>query len=214
MNSVAMNSVATTSDNISIALVGVGGQGTILASDILAELGLKLGYDVKKAEVHGMSQRGGSVVSHVRWGSSVFSSIIPKGGADLLVAFEKMEAVRYAELLGPEGVVIINDHAIEPLTVITGGGHYPQDDEIAQLFAGAAQRAYWIDGVGIATGLGNKNAANVVLLGALSDLVGLPEQEWDSVLAARVPPKHLDLNRLAFQAGRRALAPALAAQPL
>lgn len=212
MNSVGRYAVAI--DELSIALVGVGGQGTILASDILAELGLKLGHDVKKAEVHGMSQRGGSVVSHVRWGPSVFSSIIPKGGADLLVAFEKMEAVRYAELLGPQGVVIINDHAIEPLTVITGGGHYPTDDEIAQLFAGAGQRAYWIDGVGIATRLGNKNAANVVLLGALSDLVGLPEQEWDSVLAARVPPKHLDLNRQAFPAGRRSLAPGLAAQPI
>ena len=196
--------------DISIALVGVGGQGTILASDILAQLGLKLGYDVKKAEVHGMSQRGGSVVSHVRWGRSVYSSIIPKGGADILVAFEKMEAVRYADLLRPEGMVIINDTAIEPLTVITGGGHYPEDSLIAQCFAAAGQRSYWIDGVGIATGLGNKNVANVVLLGALSDLVGLPEQQWDSVLAARVPPKHLDLNRQAFQAGRRALEPALA----
>lgn len=199
------------SDEISIALVGVGGQGTILASDILAELGLKLGYDVKKAEVHGMSQRGGSVVSHVRWGRQVFSSIIPKGGADILVAFEKMEAVRYADLLGPEGIVVINDHAIEPLTVITGGGHYPQDSLIAGCFAAAGQRSYWIDGVGIAAGLGNKNAANVVLLGALSDLVGLPEQQWDSVLAARVPRQHLDLNRKAFEAGRQALAPALTA---
>ncbi len=198
--------------DISIALVGVGGQGTILASDILAELGLKLGYDVKKAEVHGMSQRGGSVVSHLRWGRQVFSSIIPKGGADILVAFEKMEAVRYADLLAPEGVVIINDHAIEPLTVITGGGTYPLDEQIGRLFAAAGQRAYWINGVGIATELGNKNVANVVLLGALSDLVGLPEQEWDSVLSARVPPTHLDLNRQAFQAGRRALDPALAAQ--
>ena len=173
--------------DISIALVGVGGQGTILASDILAQLGLKLGYDVKKAEVHGMSQRGGSVVSHVRWGTSVYSSIIPKGGADILVAFEKMEALRYADLLGSEGVVIINDHAIEPLTVITGGGAYPPDEQIGQLFDSGGQRAYWINGVGIATELGNKNAANVVLLGALSDLVGLPEHEWDTVLAARVP---------------------------
>ncbi|MGV1009872.1 MAG: indolepyruvate oxidoreductase subunit beta [Dermatophilaceae bacterium] len=199
----------TAVDSVSIALVGVGGQGTILASDILAELGLKLGYDVKKAEVHGMSQRGGSVVSHVRWGPRVFSSIIAKGAADILVAFEKMEAMRYADLLAPRGIVVINDHAIEPLTVITGGGHYPGDDETARLFADAGQRAYWIDGVGIARELGNKNAANVVLLGALSDLLGLPEQEWDSVLAGRVPPAHLDLNRRAFQAGRVALAPVL-----
>lgn len=196
-------------NDISIVLVGVGGQGTILASDILAELGMKLGYDVKKAEVHGMSQRGGSVISHLRWGPAVYSSIIPKGGADILVAFEKMEAVRYADLLKPNGMAIINNHAIEPLTVITGGGTYPADEAIASRFDGQ-HRTFWIDGVKIATELGNKNVANVVLLGALSDLLELPEEEWDSILEMRVPPKHLELNRRAFKAGQDALAPALA----
>ncbi|MEI2730563.1 MAG: indolepyruvate oxidoreductase subunit beta [Dermatophilaceae bacterium] len=197
---------------ISIVLVGVGGQGTILASDILAELGLRLGHDVKKAEVHGMSQRGGSVISHVRWGPTVHSSIIPKGGADVLVAFEKMEAARYADLLKPEGMVIINDYAIEPLTVITGGKTYPGDEDIAHRFELDGHRALWIDGVGIAKGLGNKNVANVVLLGALSDLLGLPEDEWEAVLTMRVPTKHRKLNLDAFKAGQEALLPVLEAE--
>ena len=198
-------------DEFSIVLVGVGGQGTILASDILAELGMRLGYDVKKAEVHGMSQRGGSVISHLRWAEKVYSSIIPKGGADILVAFEKMEAARYADILKPEGMVIINNHAIEPLTVITGGGIYPEDEAIANRFGGQ-HKTYWIDGVKIAMDLGNKNVANVVLLGALSDLLGLPEDEWDAVLEKWVPAKHLELNRKAFKAGQDALKPAIAAE--
>lgn len=197
--------------DISIVLAGVGGQGTILASDILAELGLRLGYDVKKAEVHGMSQRGGSVISHLRWGPTVHSAIIPKGGADILVAFEKMEAVRYADVLKPGGLAIINNHAIEPLTVITGGKEYPADDAIAQRFE-TDLRSFWIDGVKIARELGNKNVANVVLLGALSDLLELPESEWDAILEMRVPPKHLELNKKAFKAGQEALKPLLMGQ--
>ncbi|HYO85720.1 MAG TPA: indolepyruvate oxidoreductase subunit beta [Dermatophilaceae bacterium] len=198
--------------DISIVLVGVGGQGTILASDILAELGMRLGYDVKKAEVHGMSQRGGSVISHLRWAPQVFSAIIPKGGADILVAFEKMEAVRYADLLKPDGMVIINNHAIEPLTVITGGGTYPADEAISHHFEDGIHKIYWIEGVRIATELGNKNVANVVLLGALSSLLELPDDEWDAVLEKWVPPKFIDLNKRAFKAGQDALGPAIAAQ--
>ena len=127
-------------DTLDIALVGVGGQGTILASNVLAELGMAAGYDVKKAEVHGMSQRGGSVVSHVRWGPEVFSPIIPAGGADILVAFEKMEAARYAALLAPGGTAIVNDFAIEPITVITGGAHYPDDAAIEAAWAAVLDR--------------------------------------------------------------------------
>ena len=189
---------------INLALVGVGGQGTILASNVLAELGMRAGYDVKKAEVHGMSQRGGSVVSHVRWAPLVHSPIIPAGGADVLVAFEKMEAARYAALLRPGGTVLVNDYAIEPITVITGGAHYPDDAEIESLFAGAG--LVCIHGARMADELGNKHVANVVLLGALSTLLGLPETEWAAVLDRRVKAAHVEINHRAFAAGRDELA--------
>jgi indolepyruvate ferredoxin oxidoreductase beta subunit len=193
------------SNDIKIVLVGVGGQGTILASDILTELGLRMGHDVKKAEVHGMSQRGGSVISHLRWAPEVFSPIIPVGEADVLVSMEKMEALRYVEMLKPGGVVLVNDHAIEPLTVITGGGHYPTDDEIAERLGRVAKAVYWIDGVRIAQDLGNIRIANVVMLGVLSALLDdIPKERWLEVLDVRVPPKHRALNHQAFEAGRNA----------
>ncbi len=189
-------------ERIDLVLVGVGGQGTILASNVLAELGLRAGYDVKKAEVHGMSQRGGSVVSHVRWAPVVHSPIIPVGGADVLVAFEKMEAARYAALLRPGGTVIVNEHAIEPITVITGGAHYPATEEIEAAYAGSGQHLVWVHGARVAAELGNKNVANVVLLGALSTLLGLLEADWAAVLDRRVKAAHLEINHRAFAAGR------------
>ncbi len=197
-----MSELPALPETLNIALVGVGGQGTILASNVLAELGMAAGYDVKKAEVHGMSQRGGSVVSHVRWGRQVFSPIIPSGGADILVAFEKMEAARYAALLAPSGTAIINDFAIEPITVITGGAHYPGDPSIEEAFASSGAAVVWIHGARVAEELGNKFVANVVLLGALSRILGLPETEWAAVLDRRVKAAHLDINHRAFAAGR------------
>ncbi len=193
-------------EHLDIALVGVGGQGTILASNVLAELGMAAGYDVRKAEVHGMSQRGGSVVSHVRWGREVFSPIIPAGAADILVAFEKMEAARYVALLAPGGTVIINDFAIEPITVITGGAHYPGDAAIEAAFTDAGHRLVWIHGARVAEDLGNKFVANVVLLGALSTMLGLPEADWAAVLDRRVKAAHLEINHRAFAAGRAEMA--------
>ena len=192
--------------SMNFVLVGVGGQGTILASDLLAELGLKLGYDVKKAEVHGMSQRGGSVISHLRWGQQVFSPIIPRGEADVLVAFEKMEAVRFLDLVKPDGLVLVNDYAIEPVTVNTAGIPYPQDDYLHQQLAQVTNRVHWVKGMEIAETLGNTRAANVVVLGALSGLLDLDAQCWDDALQIRIPPKYLELNRQAFQAGRAAVA--------
>jgi len=191
--------------SINFVLVGVGGQGTILASDILAELGLKLGYDVKKAEVHGMSQRGGSVISHLRWGEQVFSPIIPKGEADVLVAFEKLESVRFRDLLRPGGLALINDYAIEPITVNTAGIPYPEDSCLIEQLSQVTGRMHWVRGVEIAEELGNTRAANVVMLGALSALLDLDPQLWDEVLQMRLPPKYLELNRKAFEAGRRAV---------
>ena len=193
------------SEGINFALVGVGGQGTILASDVLAELGLTMGFDVKKAEVHGMSQRGGSVTSHLRWGTRVYSPIIPRGEADVLVAFEKLEAARFIDILKPGGLVLVNDHAIEPLSVQTTGVPYPGDEELRARLALVTPHAYWIKGIEIAESLGNTRAANVVLLGALSALLDLEESHWETVLEMRVPAKHLELNLKAFRAGREAV---------
>jgi indolepyruvate ferredoxin oxidoreductase beta subunit len=190
---------------LNFVLVGVGGQGTILASDVLAELGLKLGYDVKKAEVHGMSQRGGSVVSHLRWGPQVFAPVIARGEADFLVAFEKLEAVRFIDMLRPGGTVLVNDYSIMPATVNAGSAVYPQDDALQAALDAAGVKAVWIKGMQIAEALGNSKTANVVLLGALSKLLDLTPEAWDEVLAGRVPAKYLELNRKAFSAGREAV---------
>ena len=196
-------------ETLNILLVGVGGQGTILASNILAELGLKLGYDVKKAEVHGMSQRGGSVISHVRWGLKVFSPIIAKGEADVMVAFEKMEVVRYIDILEPEGMVLANNHAILPITVSAGAGSYPEDELIRASISNVTKNVHWIDGMGIAEELGNSRIANVVLLGALSCLLEMQSEPWLEVMESHVPPKFIDINREAFAAGRMATTLAL-----
>lgn len=193
-------------EGINFVLVGVGGQGTLLASDILAELGLRLGFDVKKAEVHGMSQRGGSVTSHLRWAPHVYSPIIPQGEADILLAFEKLEAVRFISQLKPNGMALVNDYAIEPLSVQTSGVPYPEDEEIRSRLAQVTANVYWVKGMDIAEALGNTRTANVVLLGALSTLLDVNPGVWEAVLESRVPAKHLELNRKAFQAGREAVA--------
>lgn len=153
-----------------------------------------------------MSQRGGSVISHLRWGEQVFSPIISKGEADVLVAFEKIEAVRFLDLLKPGGLVLVNDYAIEPLTVNTGSIPYPEDAYLHDQLAQATEKVHWIRGIEIAGELGNTRAANVVMLGALSGMLDLEPQCWDEVLQNRIPPKYLELNRKAFQAGRAALA--------
>ena len=185
-------------------LVGVGGQGTILASDILAEVGLKLGYDVKKAEIHGMSQRGGSVVSNLVWGPQVFSPIIPRGEADILMAFEKLEAARFGDYLRPGGLALVNDYAILPVTVTSGPSIYPDNEKIRASLARMDAEQYWVDGVGIAEGLGNARTANVVLIGALTAVLGIPVERMLEAVEARVPAKYLELNRKAIDAGIRA----------
>ena len=193
-----------TSKNINFLLVGVGGQGTLLASDILAELGARMGYDVKKAEAHGMSQRGGSVTSHVRWGEQVFSPIIGKGEVDILVAFEKLEALRYLDQLRPGGIVLVNDQAIEPITVKAGDVEYPDDALVRSTLTGAAGAVHWVDGQEIAESLSNPKTANVAILGALSALLDTPLDEWLEVVSAHVPPKAVEVNRQAFILGREA----------
>jgi len=190
---------------LSFLLVGVGGQGTILASDILAEAGLKLGYDVKKAEIHGMSQRGGSVVSNLRWGEKVFSPIVPLGSADILVAFEKLEAARFVDYLRPGGLALVNDYAIPPITVSAGASLYPSDEQIWANLDRCSAQSVWLNGMRIAEDLGNIKTANVVIVGALCALLDLPEDAFLAAVESRVPTKYLEVNKKAFAAGREAV---------
>jgi indolepyruvate ferredoxin oxidoreductase, beta subunit len=188
---------------VNFFLVGVGGQGTILASDVLAEIGIKLGYDVKKAEIHGMSQRGGSVVSNLRWGRQVFSPIITFGTADILIAFEKMEAVRFLPYLKADGLILVNDTAIEPITVSSGKAIYPTDEQIRENLSRVSKHIYWVDGGKIAEKAGNIKAANTAMLGALTALLGLSDAVAIEAISSRVPGKYIDVNKTAFEAGKK-----------
>ncbi len=200
-------------DSINFLLVGVGGQGTILASDVLVNVGLAVGYQAKQAEVHGMSQRGGSVTSFVRWGRSVYSPLVGAGEVDVFLAFEKAEALRNLNQLRMYALALVNMTAIEPVTVTSGGQPYPDDATLHQKISEVTKDVIYVDGEATAFALGNVKAANVVLLGALSALMerdGLTGAElsadtWLKVIISRVPPKYADLNRQAFQAGREAV---------
>ena len=188
-------------------LAGVGGQGTILASNVLAEVGLAAGFDVKKSEVHGMAQRGGSVNTHIRWDAEkVHSPLIGLAEADILLAFEWAEALRYAGYLKPGGAAVVNQCTIKPITVTSGGAHYPTEQELIQALGGITSRLHIVPGTAIAQDLGNARVANVVLLGALSTLLDVPQAVWLQVIESRVPPRFLELNFRAFEAGRQSVA--------
>lgn len=200
-------------DTINFLLAGVGGQGTILASDVLVNVGLAAGYQAKQAEVHGMAQRGGSVVSHVRWGQMIRSPLVGAGEVDVYLAFEKAEALRHLDQLRPGALAIINLHAIKPVTVTSGGQPYPDDARVKATVAQVTDRAIYVDGAAIAAAIGNVRTENVVLLGALSalmereGLIGselLPD-EWVVQITARVPGRYAAVNRKAFEAGRAAV---------
>jgi indolepyruvate ferredoxin oxidoreductase beta subunit len=192
----------TTSYNFLLA--GVGGQGTILASNVLADVALRVGLDVKKSEVHGMAQRGGSVNTHVRWDSErVYSPLIGLGEADFLLVFERAEALRYADYLKPGGTAVVNRHTIKPIAVTSSGAHYPAEEELLALYAQITDRLHLVPGTYVAQELGNVRVANVVLLGALSAFLEVPEDTWLQVIEERVPPKYIDLNREAFLRGRK-----------
>lgn len=186
-------------DTKSILLVGVGGQGTILASKILSEGLVRKGYDVKMSEIHGMSQRGGSVTTHVRFGTKVASPVVPEGEADVLVAFEKVEAVRWLKYLKKGGRLVVNNFEIYSLPVLTGAAKYP--DEVVEKLGKEVPGLKIFNAGKIAEALGNIKAQNVVLLGALVKAMELEDIDWDSVLKELVPPKLLDLNLKAFKAG-------------
>ncbi len=182
-----------------ILIVGVGGQGTLLTSRILAQVAVDLGYDVKVSEIHGMAQRGGSVVSQVRFGEKVYSPIISKGDADIILAFEKLEAARWLDYLKPDGMIIINDDRVDPLPVMSGKLKYP--DDIDQRIAQMVEKTMVVDASSMAIECGNVKAANVVLVGILAAAMGLPEAEVEKAIEAMVPPKALEINLKAFKQG-------------
>ena len=188
-----------TNDTKSILLVGVGGQGTILASKILSEGLVRKGYDVKMSEIHGMSQRGGSVTTHVRFGSKVSSPIVPAGEADVLVAFEKVEAVRWLNYLKKDGTLVVNDFEIYSLPVLTGAAVYP--DGIIEKLMAEVPKLKVLNAGAMAEEIGNIKAQNVVLLGALVKAMGLESLDWESVIEELVPARLLELNIAAFKAG-------------
>lgn len=193
---------------VDILVAGVGGQGTILASDILAEVGLRCGYDVKKAEVHGMSQRGGAVESHIRWGGKVYSPKVEAGKTDYLLGFEMLEAARWPHFLAPGSTVLINRHRIPPPSVNLGAAAYPTEEEIEGILSSMAARVHWIEGTATAGKLGNPTVAGVVMLGAFSMLLGQPEEIWTGAITGLVPEKFVDLNLRAFAEGRKLSLPA------
>ncbi len=183
-----------------IMIVGVGGQGTLLASKLLGKLLLGKGYDVKVSEVHGMSQRGGSVVTYVRYGDKVYSPVIDKGEADVIVSFEMLEAARWAEYLKPDGVIITNTQQVNPMPVITGVQSYPENlaDKIKAL--GVKLDAF--DALSLAEQAGSSKAVNIVLMGRLSKFFDFTGEEWLTAIEQSVPAKFLELNKKAFDLGR------------
>lgn len=190
------------SKTMNVSLVGVGGQGILLTSDILAKTATLAGMDVKKSEIHGMAQRGGSVISQVRFGEKVYSPIIPDGASDLLVSFERLEALRWRHLLAPEGKVLINDMNMTPVTVSSGQQQAiaDLDDRLATEYPGAI----FIDAMTLAKDLGNTRTMNMVVAGALSTLTPFSPEQWEQAMRERIPAKLLDLNIKAFEAGRKA----------
>lgn len=183
----------------SILFIGVGGQGTILASKILSEGLLRYGYDVKMSEVHGMAQRGGSVTTQVRFGETVHSPLVEIGKADAIVAFEKSEALRALNYLKKDGYLIVNDYEIHPVPVLIGAEKYPEGVEEA--LKAQVENTVMVKAAEIAQNIGNIKAQNVVLLGALIKALNIEDVEWNEVMKTLVPPKAIELNEKALEAG-------------
>ena len=177
-----------------ILIVGVGGQGTLLASRVLGKYALDAGFDVKLSEVHGMAQRGGSVMTYVRIGKDIASPVIDEGGADFILAFEKLEALRYLHYLSPEGQILYSTQEIMPMPVVTGAAEYPRDIEARLPGTG-------IDALGLALEAGNGRAANSVMLGALCKKLGFDREKFEAALLACIPQKTAEINKKAFALG-------------
>ncbi|SFB68110.1 indolepyruvate oxidoreductase subunit beta [Butyrivibrio sp. YAB3001] len=184
-----------------IMIVGVGGQGSLLASKTLGHLLLSQGYDVKVSEVHGMSQRGGSVVTYVRFGDKVYSPVIDKGEADFIVSFELLEAARWLPYLKKDGQIVTNTQQIDPMPVIIGASEYPKDLVSKMKETGAKVDA--LDCLSLAEEAGSSKAVNIVLLGRLSHYFDLPKEAWLESIEANVPSKFLEMNKKAFELGEK-----------
>jgi indolepyruvate ferredoxin oxidoreductase beta subunit len=187
---------------VNFIVAGVGGQGTLLASDILAEIGMHLGYDAKKSEVHGMAQRGGAVVSHVRWGERVASPLCEKGTVDYFIAQEMLEALRWLDYLRPGGTLILSKQTLPPTGTIFGKDVYPDHEQVLSEVDKLAGKVLLLEADRIAEELGNRRVANSVLLGALSAEMEIDPIDWLTVIERKVPERHKEVNREAFTKGR------------
>lgn len=188
---------------MNVSLVGVGGQGILLTSDILAKTATLAGCDVKKSEIHGMAQRGGSVISQVRFGDKVYSPIIPDGTSDLLVSFDRLETLRWRHLLATNGKVLMNDTYITPITV--SSGQQPEVEDLSGKLAAEYPDLLKIDAMQLAESLGNTRTMNMVIAGALSTLTPFGAELWQEAMRQRIPAKLIDLNLKAFDLGRQAV---------
>lgn len=182
-----------------VLIAGVGGQGAILASELLALAAIRAGHDVKQGEFHGVAQRGGAVFTHVRFGDRVYSPVARRGDVDYLLALEKLEALRYAHFVKPGGTVIVNDHEIEPIRV---GDGRPYPDDAIDFLKSKGFNVVAVEATHTAVELGNHRAANVILLGVLAESLDIPEGVWEATLQERIPARLLTLNRAAWERGR------------
>ncbi len=189
-------------DIINFLFVGVGGQGILTASDIAASVGLEAGYEAKKSEVHGFSQRGGVVESHVRWGEDVGAPIAEKGTVDFLIALELLESARWIDWVSPAGTVFINRQWIVPMTATVGDAAYPAEQKILEAVRARTADVTLVEGLGIAETLGDARMTNTVLLGALSTRLAVKPETWLTVIERRVPPRYVEMNGRAFRQGR------------
>ncbi len=190
-------------ETTNILLAGVGGQGVLLASQIFTSVAIEADLDVKQSEVHGMSQRGGSVTSHVRFGEKVYSPTIDPGEADFLIGFERLETLRNVHCLKAGGTIIYNSMRINPSTVAAGVAEYPGD--VPEQILAFGEKTFLVDGLGLAEQAGNSRSSNVVMVGAVSCFLSLPESLWESKIKEILPPKLVDLNLKAFHLGREAV---------
>ena len=188
---------------LDILITGVGGQGVVLAGDILGDVAIAAGYDVKKSDALGMAQRGGGVVAHIRMGEEVASPLIPQGEVDFLLAFEKMEAARWAHYLRPEAIVVYNDHAVPPLSVSREETIYPSDEQINLTLTERTPDVFALKGTRVTEEMGNPKALNIFMLGALSMFTPFSPEPWKKAIGEHVPAETLESNLKAFTAGRK-----------
>jgi len=190
-------------NKLDLLITGVGGQGIVLASDVVGEVAIAAGYDVKKTDTLGMAQRGGSVISNVRIAPQVWAPLIKKGEVDLLLALEKLEAARWAYYLRPGGITIVNNQALPPLSVSLGNSRYPSDEEIINILKQRAERVFIVDGIRWARELGNIRTLNMFMLGCASIFLPFKVQTWKDSISQRLPTSLRQINLTAFDRGRK-----------